>query len=135
MPLERRYYIARVTDPKKSLHYILLPEKNEHSIQQALEMIELARSWFFQHPNEVERFALVLREFGHHLAGILEEAFPELSVIGIDTIQGLFSHRELRLHIATQIGPSRKSKICGGNCLGKGGRSSSSSAPCLPCTN
>lgn len=108
MPPERRYYIVRLCLPDENVHFVLLPEipAPPNHIELAEQLIAAGSDWFAQNPSECERLSLVIREFGHHLAGTLEEAFPELSVIGIDTIQGVFSSRDVRLRIATLLGPS-----------------------------
>lgn len=108
MPPERRYFIVRLCLADESVHFALLPDQlavTSH-LEMAQQLLDAGREWFAGHSSERERLGLVIREFGHHLAATLEESYPELSVIGIDTIQNAFSSREIRLQIASLTGPS-----------------------------
>jgi DNA-binding XRE family transcriptional regulator len=108
MPQERRYFIVRLCLPDESVHFVLLPDSLASSghLELAEKLVESGREWFAAHPSERERLALVIREFGHHLATTLEQSYPELSAAGVDAIQNVFSSREIRLQMAGQIGPS-----------------------------
>lgn len=109
MSAPSRFFIVRLSfDTNAREHFLLVPALPSEVSKEAyaLERWHLAQSWLADHPAEIERFSLLLRESAHTLAALASENFPALSSAGIDVLQDALLRPQLRLELATNIAPA-----------------------------
>ncbi len=115
MPAERRYFIVRLCPEPERENFLLLPENfnPEKRLHYATQLLDHGRLWYLSNPGERERLALVIRDFAHHCAVILEENYEALRVAGVETLQSAFLGREARLAVADVLGPALAGSLIG----------------------
>jgi DNA-binding XRE family transcriptional regulator len=115
MPAERRYFVVRLCPEPGKENFLLLPENinPEKRFHYASQLLDHGRLWFLGNPGERERLALVIRDFAHHCAAILEENYEALRLAGVETLQSAFLGREARLAVADILGPALAASLIG----------------------
>lgn len=105
---DRQYYVARLAVYEQWASIVLIPEETPETerIPVAFERLEAGRQWLQQNPAQCERFALLLRDSAHNIAALLQEQYPELSLLGIDALQDALLRRPVRAHLTERIAPA-----------------------------
>lgn len=115
-----RFYIARILLSDDSVvrgcleHFILIPEhvEEEQRIAYALESWRFGSRWIADNPTELSRFALLLRQYAHSLAAVIEENHRErFPNTGLDVLQEVLLRPSVRERLSQHLAPALASYL------------------------